>query len=159
MKPDERQDERLKRFILPLVPRMTGLYNFPLAFLLRGSPRFDFALRLPGELTETNGTVFTNGRTRWKFTGDQMFPDGYEMKARSLEIDREGQKKVLGREVIDDEEKALKYLELVGNDGLLLEAVRKLKETGDRGALDDDKVRSSEQMLRAKRLREMLFGR
>jgi hypothetical protein len=159
MKPDERQEERLKRFVVPLVPRMMGLYNVPLAFLLRGGPRYDFALQLPGELIETNGVVFKNGRTRWTFTGDQIFPVGYEMKARSLEIDREAQRKALGRVAIDDEETALEFLEIVGNDRSLLEAVRKLKETGDRAAFDDDKKRSSQQILRAGRLREMLFGR
>ncbi len=113
---------------------MMGLYNIPLAFLFRGSPRFDFALQLPGEIIESNGTVLENGRTRWSFTGDEMFPDGYEMKARSLEIDREWQRKALGRVAIDDREKALEFLELVGDDATLREAVRKLRETGDRGA-------------------------
>ena len=159
MKPDKRQEERLKRFILPLLLRMMGLHNVPLTFLFRGSPRYDFALRLPGELIESNGTVFKNGRTRWTFTADRIFPEGYEMKARSLDIDREGQKKVLGRVAIDDEEKALEFLELVGDDNTLMEAVRKLKETGDRGALAEEKGRSFAQNRRAERLREMLFGR
>jgi len=160
MKLDKRQEERLERFVGPLVPRLMGLYGFPLSFLFPpANPRFDFALRLPGELVETNGAGFRNGRTLWSFTGEEIFPDGFEMKARSLEIDREAQRKVLGRVAIDDEEKALEFVELIGDDGTLLEAVRKLKEAGGRGALAEEKSRSSEQNQRARRLREMLFGR
>jgi hypothetical protein len=157
-KTDPRQNERLKRFAGPLVVRMMGLHGFPLGLLFRWRPRFDFALQLPGELVESNGTVFRNGRTRWKFAAEEIFPDGYEMKARSLVIDRDGQKKALGRVAIDDEEEALEFVELVGNDAQLLAAVRKLKESGDRGALDERNFQSSERIERAKRLREMLLG-
>ncbi len=159
MKPDERQEERLERFVGPLVPRLTGLYGVPLVLLFPpANPRFEFALRLPGELVETNGAGFRGGRTRWSFTGDAVFPDGYEMRARSLEIDREAQRKALGRVVMDDAETALAFVDLIGDDPALLEAVRKLRATGDRGALADEKTRSSEQNRRAGRLREMLFG-
>jgi hypothetical protein len=57
--------------------------------LFRGTPEFEFVLRLPGELIETNGIILKISQTRWKFTSDQLFPDGYEMKARSIFIDRE----------------------------------------------------------------------
>jgi hypothetical protein len=110
-------------------------------------------------LIETNGVGFRDGRTRWSFTGDQIFPDGFEMRARSLEIDRDAQRKALGRVTIDDEETALEFVELVGDDGALLEAVRKLRRTGDRGVFDAVKVQSSGQDQRARRLREMLLGR
>jgi hypothetical protein len=158
LKPDERQMERLTRFAAPQLLRMTGLYNFPLPLLFRGGPRYDFSLRLPGELVETNGIGFKSGRTRWQFTGTDIFPDGYEMKARSLEIDREAQKKALGRVAIDDGETALEFIELIGDDRSLLEAVRKLRDTGDRANLDARKEHSSQQIQRVKRLREMLLG-
>jgi hypothetical protein len=157
-KADERQQERLKRFAGPLAVRVMGLYSFPLAFLFRLSPRYDFTLRLPGELVESSGSAFKDGRTRWRFTGTDIFPHGYEMKARSLVIDREGQKKALGRVAIDDEEKALEFLELVADDPPVLEAVRKLRETGDRVVLDERNFQSSERIERVKRLREMLLG-
>lgn len=158
MEPDSRQQERLKQFVGPLVPRMMGIYGVPL-IRLSPAPEFAFTLRLPGELVETNGIGQKGGRTRWAFTGDDIFPDGYEMRARSLEIDRDAQKKALGRVAIDDEETALEFLELLGVDKPLLEAVRKLKETGDRVPLRDDSKRTPEQILRARRLREMLLGR
>lgn len=157
--PDWRLNEAFDRQAGRLLLRMMGLYDIPLAFLFRGSPRYEFTLRLPGELIETNGTGLRGGRTRWRFTGDQMFPDGYEMRARSLEIDRDAQRKALGRVAIDDEETALEFLDLIGDDKALLEAVRKLKDTGDRSALQDEKGRVPEQILRARRLRQMLLGR
>jgi hypothetical protein len=159
MKLDERQEERLRRFVEPLVPRMMGMYGVPLALFFPNTPRFAFALQLPGVLIETNGVGLGNGRTRWSFAGDEVFPDGYEMRARSLEIDRDAQRKALGRVAIDDEESALEFVELVGEKGALLEAVRKLKVTGDRGALAAAKGRSSEQDQRSGRLCEMLLGR
>jgi hypothetical protein len=36
---------------------MTGLYDFPLAFLGRGVPYYDFVLRLPGKMIQANGTL------------------------------------------------------------------------------------------------------
>jgi hypothetical protein len=67
------------------------------------------------------------------------------MKARSLEIDRDGQRRILDRVAIDDEETTLEFLELVGDDRSLLAAVRKLKPTRDRGALDKGSRPSSAQ--------------
>jgi hypothetical protein len=63
--------------------------------------------------------------------------------------------RALGRVAIDDEERALEF---VGDDAPLLEAVRKLKDTGDRGVLDERKFQSSQRIERAKRLRERLLG-
>jgi hypothetical protein len=98
------------------------------------------------------------GQTRWKFTGDELFPDGYEMKARSLVIDREGQKAALGRAAIDDTDTALKFLELIGDEEPLLAAVRKARATGKPGALKEVEAGSSEQGQRARALRRMLFN-
>jgi len=136
---------------------MIGLYS-PFAFLGSGPPHYEFALRLPGELVETNGTAKA-GQIRWRFTGEQLFPDGYEMKAKSIFIDREGQKRVLGRLVIDDESKAMGFMELVGEDGPLNEAVRKAHQTGDLNALGQVKTRSYQENLRARKLHDMLFKR
>jgi hypothetical protein len=52
------------------------------------------------------------------------------MIARSIEIDRDGQKTTLGRVVVDDENKAMEFMEVVGGERQLLEAVRKLRRTG-----------------------------
>ncbi len=135
--------------------RMVGIYS-PIGF---GAPEFEFAIELPGEVVETNGTRMKAGRVRWKFVGSQSFPDGYEMTARSIAIDREGQKKVLGRVVIDDETKALELMDLVGTEGALLDAVRKLRETGDRDALSQNKDLSYPERQRARKLEDLLFKR
>jgi hypothetical protein len=157
-KPDQEREKQLQERTGRFWLRMVGLYG-PLAFLFRGgTPGYEFVLRLPGDLIETNGTISRTGQTRWKFTGDQLFPDGYEMKARSLVIDREGQKTTLGRVVIDDADTALKFLELIGDEEPLLAAVRKARATGKSGALKEVEAGSFEQAPRARGLRKMLFN-
>ncbi len=158
LKLDERLGKQLEQRAGLLFVRMMGLYDVPLAFLFRGTPQYEFALRLPGKLIETSGTVLGTGQTCWKFAGDQMFPDGYEMTARSFDFDREGQKKVLGRVAIDDAAKALEFLELIGDDEPLLTAVRKARETGKPDDLSEGKGLSYDQRQRARQLRKMLFN-
>ena len=137
---------------------MAGLY-FPLRFLFSGGlPEYEFAIQLPGELVETSGTGTKAGRTRWKFTGVGLFPGGYEMKARSILIDRDAQKKVLGRVAIDDETRAVEFIETVGREGPLLEAVRKLRQTGDRDTLFQMQTRTFDESLQVRKVRKMLFN-
>jgi hypothetical protein len=154
LKGDKKLEMRVNRAVL----QMAGLY-VPLQFMFAGGPpEYEFSIFLPGELMETNGTRLKAGRTRWKFTGSQMFPDGYEMKARSIQIDRDGQKKTLGHVVIDDETKAIDFMEAVGRNGPLLEAVRNLRQTADRNALSQVKTRTIEESMRASKLWKMLFN-
>ena len=105
----------------PRILRMTGLY-----WLLPGSaasiPEFAFALRLPGEIVETNGMPHGRDQARWQFTGDRSFPDGYTMTARSLEIDEEGQRNVLGRVPIGDRASAEALLKILDREGPLLKS-------------------------------------
>ena len=68
-----------------------------------------------------------------------MFPDGYEMKARSLDFDREGQKKILGHVAIEDTAKAFEFLGLINDEEPLLTAVRKARETGKPDSLSERK--------------------
>jgi hypothetical protein len=158
LKLDERQVKQLEQRAGLLLLRMMGLYNVPLAFLFRGHPQYEFTLRLPGELIETSGTILGTSQTRWKFTGDQMFPDGYEMKARSFNFDREGQKKALGRVAIEDAAKVLEFLELIKDEEPLRTAVRKVRDTGKPDALNEGKGLSYDQRQRARKLRKMLFN-
>ncbi len=87
-----------------------------------------------------------------------MFPDGYEMKARSLDFDREGQKKILGHVAIEDTAKAFEFLGLINDEEPLLTAVRKARETGKPDSLSERKGLSYNQRQRARRLRKMLFN-
>jgi len=151
------KDKELEKRVKRAVFRMIGLYS-TFGFLFSGGPpEYEFKILLPGELIETNGAGTKSGRTRWKFTGAQLFPDGYEMKARSIFIDRDGQRKVLGRVVTDDETTAKEFMELAGGEGPLLEAVRKLRQTGDREAFRQVKTRTFAESLRARKLRKLLF--
>ncbi len=150
---DKQLEKRLKRAFLA----MAGLY-YPFRFgLFTGPPEYEFALVLPGDLVETNGVGTKAGQTRWKFTGSGLFPDGFAMKARSILIDRDAQKKLLGRVAIDDEPKALDFMESVGRAGPLLEAVRTYRQTGDRNALRNVKTRTIDEGVRVKNVRKMLF--
>ena len=78
------------------------------------------------------------------------------MTARSIEIDAEGQQKVLGRVVIADRAGAEALLETVGESGPLQEAIRRLRQTGDIAPLRDFQPRTDEERARADRLRMLL---
>ncbi len=132
---DERnkEDKQLENRVHSAMLRAFGLYvgfDFP----FNTAPEYEFVLRLPGALVETNGVGSERGRTRWKFTSAQIFPDGYEMKARSLWIDRDAQRTALGRVAIDDEDGALEFIKLVGARGPLVEALRLQQEWRPKGA-------------------------
>lgn len=151
---DEQVKKRFGRALLQLIG-LYGGFQFPFA----GGPlQYEFAISLPGELVESNGTGTRAGRARWRFTSDELFPSGFEMKARSIAIDREVQKKILGRVVIDDAAQAMAFMEVVGREGPLLAGVRQLRRTGDRKAFSQVQTRTYEESLRANKLRKMLFG-
>ncbi len=111
-----KQDKVFEKRIRTAFLRVTGVYG-PLDFpFMTAWPVYEFVLSLPGELVETNGTRMSQGKTRWKFPSFIIFPDGYEMNARSVAIDRETQRKTLGRVVIGDTEAALEFMTLVGRE-------------------------------------------
>jgi hypothetical protein len=149
-------EKELKSKLLPSLLRMTGPYNFPFVIFTSQCPRFALALQLPGELVETNGSINGPDRTSWKFGGDESFPDGYAMKARSLEIDFELQKRALGKVVIADKFRAESFLEILGKSDSLREAVREVRKNGSLQKLRDFKPRTKEEAARFGRLRELL---
>jgi len=142
--------------LLPRIIQMTGPYNAPIDFLGNKSPQFAFDLHLPGQVVESTGTIQGADHVLWRFTGDRSFPDGYVMQARSIEVDLQGQKRILGRAAITDNEQARSYIEILDSDGRLLEAVGKLHASGDLKPLRDDRPGSSEEKERLKRLRQVL---
>jgi len=150
--------EHEKEFESKLVPRilrMTGLYGYPLG-LGAPSPEFAFALRLPGEVVEANGKPQGRDRVHWQFTGDRSFPDGFTMTARSVEIDAEVQKKVLGRVAIGDRAAAEALIRILGQEGPLLEAVRLARQKENPAPLRDFRPSSDEERDRFARLCELL---
>jgi hypothetical protein len=149
-------EKQLKTELGPCLLRMFGLYSHPFVIFAPQSPRFAFSLRLPGELVETNGSIEAPDRTRWKFGGDESFPDGYAMKARSLEIDEPLQQRLLGRVAIADRFAAESYIEILGQSGRLGEIFRGVRQAGDLQGLRDFHPRSREEADRATRLRAIL---
>lgn len=119
-------EETIKARLGPLLLRMTGLYGFP-PVLAPPNPRFAFLVRLPGRIVEaeTNGKVADSGQVRWDFDGGKIFPDGFTMKAVSVDFNEEAQRSLLGRVVITDLDSARTYRELVGDEGELLDLVRR----------------------------------
>jgi hypothetical protein len=150
------REKQLASELGPHILRMTGPYNHPFAFFGQRSPRFALDLRLPGELIETNGTIEGPDRTGWKFTADQSFPDGFAMKARSLEIDFDAQRKLLGRVAIADRFGAEAFRELLRENDFLLQVVRKVRETGDLKPLRELQPKAFQERRQAARLKEML---
>ena len=67
-------DKQLEKRTRQAFQRMVGLYAD--LYLFSGPPEYEFAITLPGELIETNGTGTKAGRTLWKFDGLGLFPDG-----------------------------------------------------------------------------------
>ncbi|MGC8638548.1 MAG: hypothetical protein ACP5XB_01575 [Isosphaeraceae bacterium] len=153
---EKQVEKEMKCDLKPCLLRMFGLYGFPTTIVTSQIPRFAFSLRLPGELVETNGSINAPDWTSWKFSGDESFPDGYVMKARSLEIDLELQRKTLGKEIIADRFSAESYLEIVGTTGSLRETLREVRRSGNLRKLRDFQPKSMEEAARYGRLRELL---
>lgn len=122
--------------LAPLVIRMTGLYGYPPIFSGPG-PRFVFGIRLPGWIVDTNGTSVEPGHIVWNFRGKDLYPGGFEMRAESLDIDREAQTRLLGRVVIDDVNSARTLRDLLAQDDDLADLLRGAAEKGDPAVLRD----------------------
>lgn len=129
-------ETELKTRLGPLLLRMTGLYSFPPVFP-RPTPQFAFAVRLPGRIVEeeSNGAIADSGQVRWNFDGSRIFPEGYEMKAVSVDLAEETQRRLLGRVVIADVATARAFREMVGDEGILYDLVRRACREGDVGIL------------------------
>ncbi len=154
---DEYWKQHQKEFetqLVPLIYQMTGFYNAPFAW--SQTPRFAFDLRMPGQVVAASGTVDVPDHVRWRFSGDRSFPDGFVMQARSLEIDLEEQKRILGREAITATEEAKSYVELLEEDGHLLDAMRAVRAAGNLDPLLNEQPRTAEGQSRLQRLRAML---
>lgn len=129
---------------------------YPWLRIFGGGEKFEFTLRLPGRIVETNGLMNQDSSVSWTFGSGQAYPNGYEMSARSLEIDEAIQRKALGRVAITGTADAIKFIGLVGRKGRLLYVVRSTFETGDLSALRDLKAQSPDELKRLDALRSML---
>ncbi len=62
-------------------------------------------------------------------------------------------------QTIKSEIKAAEIIALVGREGPLLEAVRKLRQTGDRNGFNQVNPETHDEKMRAKKLSRMLFDK
>lgn len=150
-------EQAVKGRLGPLLLRMTGLYGFPGIFA-PPAPRFAFNLRLPGRIveSETNGAVADSGQVRWDFDGADVFPDGYTMKAVSVDFDEEMQRALLDQVVIADLESARSYRELVGDEGAVLDLVRRACKEKDIQIVRDAQGEDDLERARLTMLRRLL---
>ncbi|AMV37240.1 hypothetical protein [Planctomyces sp. SH-PL62] len=149
--------EELEARLLPLVVRMTGYYAYP-PLLQPPGPRFAFAVRLPGEIVpaESNGRVESSGRVSWRFDVARLFPGGFTMTARSVEIVPEAQRRLLGRLAIPDAKAALAIRDLATEDPDVANLLRRAAETGDARLLESTPETDASTATRLDRLKELL---
>ncbi len=145
-------EDRLSRPFLG----MFGLYGHPLGISGSGNPALSCSITLPGEIVESNGTIAGVATTRWCFSGDRSFPGGYTMEARSLEIDRASQERILGRIAIKDRDQALALVRELDSSETIREAMGKLRASGSRRPLDDLRLSDAAERERLTRVRRIL---
>jgi len=153
----KQHETEIKTRLGPLLLRMTGLYSFPPISLTPG-PQFAFAVRLPGKVVEadTNGAIADSGQVRWNFDGSRIFPEGYEMKAVSVDFAEETQRRLLGRVVIADLATARAFREMVGDEGILFDLVRRACREGDVRILHEARGESDLQRAQIDELKRFL---
>ncbi|QEH32981.1 hypothetical protein OJF2_14730 [Aquisphaera giovannonii] len=147
----------LKRLAGPLM-RMTGHYRSWLPSSSFGAQpiRFAFGIRLPGEVIETNGKADGKGGTCWTFSGEDIYPSGYTMAARSLAIDEDAQRLALGRVAIADRRQAASLAALLGDSEPLRRLVIRVREARDPGPLKSYVADTAAERARLQALRRLL---
>jgi len=73
---------------------------------------YAFSLTLPGTIVETNGTLESDSRVRWKFDLGKAFAFGYTMRCRSIEPNLTAQRAALGAERVTTRAAMLRYFAL-----------------------------------------------
>ncbi|MDG3005614.1 hypothetical protein [Paludisphaera mucosa] len=143
--------------LAPLLVQMTGFYAYP-PLLQPPAPRFAFGVRLPGEFVraDTNGEVDATGRVSWRFDAGRLYPGGFTMTARSLDLDRDAQRRLLGRVAIPDAASALSVRDLLADDPDLIAVLCQACKTGDAQLLTPTPGMDDARKMRLARLRERL---
>jgi len=73
--------------------------------------RFAFNLEMPGRIIATTGLIEEQARIAWRFEGNNTFPLGYRMSARSILDRREIQQKLAGKALFASSADAVAFLE------------------------------------------------
>jgi len=135
---------------------MSGLYSHPLGLSGSGNPRFAFAVTLPGELFACNGSKSDGKTARWTFDGDRSFPGGYTMEARSLEIDRPSQERILGAVPIGDFDQGLALVREAESSPAIRKALGEVRASGSLRPLDEPTLTDDVDRDRLTRVRRIL---
>ncbi|REK17191.1 MAG: hypothetical protein DWQ37_06900 [Planctomycetota bacterium] len=112
--------EAFEDAVKPLATRILGAYSDE---ILGPDRSFHYVLEMPGDIIETNGTLLSDRRVRWTFTGMQAYPFGHRMACRSLSVQRDLVRELCGADVLDDRAAALRFVNLVQSDDALREAL------------------------------------
>ncbi|WP_165243724.1 hypothetical protein [Paludisphaera soli] len=150
--------EEFEAKIVPLLVRTTGFYAYP-PFLQPPGPRFAFSVRLPGEVVvgaETNGEVEAEGRVNWRFDSGRLFPGGFAMTARSVEIDAAAQRRLFGRLAFPDARSVQGVRDLLAEDPGLVDVVLRAARAGDPRLLDPASEQNEGRKMRLARLKELV---
>jgi len=118
-------EEEFQEAFAPLAVRILGLYRSEIVGPAR---RFDYTMQMPGPIVESSGELLADNRTRFRFEAGQAYPAGYVMHCRSLENQTELEKQVFGKQVLDDREKMLRFVEIARGSATVLDALRQCAE-------------------------------
>ncbi|MFN0056305.1 MAG: hypothetical protein ACKV0T_29515 [Planctomycetales bacterium] len=117
--------KEFEQHVWGLVTRIVGLYY---ARLLAPPRRMHYTLSAPGRILSTNGELLSDRAVEWSFRDLDAFPLGYRMECRSLTVDKDRQKQLLGRQPLDTFPKQTQFARLVASDGDLQRALRACHE-------------------------------
>jgi hypothetical protein len=105
--------------------RIGGLYRIP---YFGNSGRFDYVLKVPGEVVETDGQILGGDRVRWRFDAEAAYPQGYPMTCRSLAPQLSLQKDLLKGQPLTGREAMLDYVALLTKHPFLLSAMEECRK-------------------------------
>ncbi|MFO0945446.1 MAG: hypothetical protein U1D30_05790 [Planctomycetota bacterium] len=105
---------------------VTGGFEY-IPSIMDQSPTFHFKLRMPGRVFEANGILIADDQVSWSFSILELFPKGFEMKARSVELDLGRQEDMFGRVLISDFSTAIEVLQIIHRNPSVGEIMKKCR--------------------------------
>ncbi len=125
-------EEAFQKRLAAFVVRIVGVHH-----PLQAPQQFDFRLKVPGFIAETNGKLLPGCQVHWRFTATEAYPFGHVMRCRSLEPNTVEQEAAFGKVVIATPEGCQKFVSLVKSSSDWLEPLRECVEQKSRKPLID----------------------
>lgn len=113
--------------------------------------QFHVSMTMPGLIVETSGELVAVNKTVWEFESGEVFPWGYEMICRSLDIDEKRLKAVLKSNPLETLTARRDFVRELAADAKLADAIRLSARDGTLKPLDAHAA--SEELDAAGRLR------